>query len=258
MTLTITSSTRQPATSKSAGIVPRTPVFLRRTPGTAWPSHLGSPSVSHSDVPACWKEQLGRPASLGTLCPVHAPCTALLPHCSFTQICSCGTRRRGICSLGFDGCPARPAGARAGPDRVRCRERRCPRRVPAGPGREHRKFGAIAEYYPYVGASLVATLAHFNGPAWTPELATDWKAAYDPVAQVMISAAAEDAGIRPACWEVTGASPTNCACSTSPRSSGSPPPSRCTTCRASPSAWSHRSGRGSGASSRPRTCHAMT
>ena len=35
-------------------------------------------------------------------------------------------------------------------------------------GREHRKFGAIAEYYPYVGASLVATLAHFNGPAWTP------------------------------------------------------------------------------------------
>jgi len=47
-----------------------------------------------------------------------------------------------------------------------------------GLGREHRKFGAIAEYYPYVGASLVATLAHFNGPAWTPELAADWKAAY--------------------------------------------------------------------------------
>ena len=71
-----------------------------------------------------------------------------------------------------------------------------------GLGREHRKFGAIAEYYPYVGVSLVATLAHFNGPAWTPELAADWKAAYDLVAQVMIGAAAEDAGTRPAFWEV--------------------------------------------------------
>jgi len=70
-------------------------------------------------------------------------------------------------------------------------------------GREHRKFGAIAEHYPHVGASLLATLAHFNGPAWTPELATDWKAAYDLVAQVMTGAAAEDAGVRPACWEAT-------------------------------------------------------
>ena len=72
-----------------------------------------------------------------------------------------------------------------------------------GLGREHRKFGAIAGYYPYVGVSLVATLAHFNGPAWTPELAADWKAAYDLVAQVMIGATAEDAGIRPAFWEAT-------------------------------------------------------
>jgi hemoglobin-like flavoprotein len=70
-------------------------------------------------------------------------------------------------------------------------------------GREHRKFGAIAEYYPHVGASLLATLAHFNGPAWTPELATDWKAAHDLVAQVMMEAAAEDAAARPAFWEAT-------------------------------------------------------
>jgi len=54
-----------------------------------------------------------------------------------------------------------------------------------------------------VGASLVATLAHFNGPAWTPELAADWSAAYGRVAQVMIEAAAEDAGRGPACWEAT-------------------------------------------------------
>jgi NAD(P)H-flavin reductase/hemoglobin-like flavoprotein len=70
-------------------------------------------------------------------------------------------------------------------------------------GREHRKFGAIAEHYPAVGASLLATLAHFNGPAWTPELAAGWKTAYGLVAQVMIEAAAEDAGKRPACWKAT-------------------------------------------------------
>jgi NAD(P)H-flavin reductase/hemoglobin-like flavoprotein len=70
-------------------------------------------------------------------------------------------------------------------------------------GREHRKFGAITEHYPAVGASLLTTLAHFNGPAWTPEVAADWKAAYELVAQVMIEAAAEDAGRRPACWDAT-------------------------------------------------------
>jgi NAD(P)H-flavin reductase/hemoglobin-like flavoprotein len=70
-------------------------------------------------------------------------------------------------------------------------------------GREHRKFGAITDHYPAVGASLLTTLAHFNGRAWTPELAADWKAAYELVAQVMIEAAAEDARRRPACWDAT-------------------------------------------------------
>ena len=70
-------------------------------------------------------------------------------------------------------------------------------------GREHRKFGAVADHYPAVGASLLATLAHFNGPAWTPELATDWQTAYELVAQVMIEAAADDATVRPAFWEGT-------------------------------------------------------
>jgi NAD(P)H-flavin reductase/hemoglobin-like flavoprotein len=72
-----------------------------------------------------------------------------------------------------------------------------------GLGREHRKFGTIVEHYPYVEASLLATLAHFNGPAWTPELAAGWKAAYERVAEVMIAAAAGDAVVRPAFWEGT-------------------------------------------------------
>jgi hemoglobin-like flavoprotein len=123
-------------------------------------------------------------------------------------------------------------------------------------GREHRKFGAIAEYYPYVGASLVATVAHFNGPAWTPELAADWKAAYDLIAQVMTGAAAEDAGARPAFWEATVVAHELRRFDLATFRVATP--SRCLTCPASPSAWSHRSGRGSGASTRRRTCHAMT
>jgi NAD(P)H-flavin reductase len=70
-------------------------------------------------------------------------------------------------------------------------------------GCEHRKFGAITEHYPAVCTSLLAMLAHFNGPDWTPALAADWKAAYERVAQVMIEAAAEDAGFRPPFWEGT-------------------------------------------------------
>lgn len=71
-----------------------------------------------------------------------------------------------------------------------------------GLGRDHRKFGALAEHYPAVGASLLATLAHFNGPAWSQELARDWTEAYGVIATVMTEAAARDeAGDNPAWWD---------------------------------------------------------
>jgi NAD(P)H-flavin reductase/hemoglobin-like flavoprotein len=70
-------------------------------------------------------------------------------------------------------------------------------------GRDHRKFGAIAEHFPAVGTSLLATLAYFSQDAWTPELAADWEAAYGIVADVMIGAAEEDAKTHPAVWEAT-------------------------------------------------------
>ena len=41
-------------------------------------------------------------------------------------------------------------------------------------GRDHRKFGVVAEHYPAVGQALLATLEHFSGPEWTEELAHDW------------------------------------------------------------------------------------
>jgi NAD(P)H-flavin reductase/hemoglobin-like flavoprotein len=66
-------------------------------------------------------------------------------------------------------------------------------------GRDHRKFGTVAAHYPAVGASLLATLEHFDDE-WTPELAKSWSEAYDVVATVMI-AAAEEAAEQPAWWD---------------------------------------------------------
>ena len=65
-------------------------------------------------------------------------------------------------------------------------------------GRDHRKFGTVAEHYPAVGASLLATLEHFDDH-WTPQLAQDWTTAYELVAEVMVEAA-EAASAEPAWW----------------------------------------------------------
>nr|WP_204331750.1 globin domain-containing protein [Geodermatophilus sabuli] len=66
-------------------------------------------------------------------------------------------------------------------------------------GRDHRKFGTVAEHYPAVGASLLATLQHFDD-GWNAQLAHDWTAAYQLVAKVMIEAA-DEAADQPAWWE---------------------------------------------------------
>jgi NAD(P)H-flavin reductase/hemoglobin-like flavoprotein len=69
-----------------------------------------------------------------------------------------------------------------------------------GLGRDHRKFGAVPEHYEAVGASLLATLEYFSGPSWTPELKSDWAAAYDLIGSVMIAAARADEELRPPWW----------------------------------------------------------
>ncbi|URM99889.1 globin domain-containing protein [Actinomadura madurae] len=58
-------------------------------------------------------------------------------------------------------------------------------------GRRHHGFGVVADHYAPVGASLLATLAYFSGPAWSEDLERDWAAAYGLVAKVMSEAAAE-------------------------------------------------------------------
>ena len=72
-----------------------------------------------------------------------------------------------------------------------------------GLGRDHRKFGVVAEHYDAIGASLLATLEHFSGPAWTPELAADWRAAYQLIGSVMSAAASADEQLRPPWWRGT-------------------------------------------------------
>ncbi|MQA34448.1 globin domain-containing protein [Modestobacter roseus] len=66
-------------------------------------------------------------------------------------------------------------------------------------GRDHRKFGAVAAHYPAVGASLLATLEHFDDE-WDEALAADWTAAYQLIAQVMLEAA-DEADDQPPWWE---------------------------------------------------------
>ena len=61
-----------------------------------------------------------------------------------------------------------------------------------GLGRDHRKFGVVVAHYGAVGDSLLATLEHFSGPAWTPGLAADWKTAYELIGSVMTTAARAD------------------------------------------------------------------
>lgn len=55
-------------------------------------------------------------------------------------------------------------------------------------GRRHIRYGVAPEYYAEVGSSLLATLEHFSGPAWSEELRQDWAAAYGLVSQVMVEA----------------------------------------------------------------------
>lgn len=68
-------------------------------------------------------------------------------------------------------------------------------------GRDHRRFGVIADHYHAVGASLLATLRHFLGPAWTDQLAADWAAAYGIIAKVMVQAAEAASADSPAWWD---------------------------------------------------------
>ena len=55
--------------------------------------------------------------------------------------------------------------------------------------KRHVAYGAKAEHYPVVGATLLWTLEKGLGVAWTPELATAWTDVYGVLSGYMISEA---------------------------------------------------------------------
>lgn len=55
-------------------------------------------------------------------------------------------------------------------------------------GRRHVGYGAVAEHYPAVGASLIATLQHFAGDGWTPAVEESWTAVYGVISSTMVEA----------------------------------------------------------------------
>ena len=65
-------------------------------------------------------------------------------------------------------------------------------------GRDHRKFGVGPRHYDAVGAALLASVAEFAGPAWTPEVEKAWTDAYTTVTGAMRTAARAERG--PATW----------------------------------------------------------
>src|SRR5262245_30106170 len=67
-------------------------------------------------------------------------------------------------------------------------------------GRDHRKYGVVAEHYTAVGNALVATIRRFAAEVWTNEVEAAWVAAYTAAADMMIGSADADAGVSPAWW----------------------------------------------------------
>lgn len=55
--------------------------------------------------------------------------------------------------------------------------------------KRHVVYGAEPSHYPVVGGALLWTLEKGLGPAWNPELATAWTAAYTTLADFMIAEA---------------------------------------------------------------------
>jgi NAD(P)H-flavin reductase/hemoglobin-like flavoprotein len=65
-------------------------------------------------------------------------------------------------------------------------------------GRDHRKFGVVAQHYEAVGEALLTAIATTAGPAWTPAVRDAWTDAYAAVSRAMRTAAQAERG--PASW----------------------------------------------------------
>ncbi|MFB6890910.1 globin domain-containing protein [Kitasatospora sp. NPDC056327] len=52
-------------------------------------------------------------------------------------------------------------------------------------GARHAGYGALVDHFPAVGESLLATLAHHAGDAWTEETEASWTALYGVISDTM-------------------------------------------------------------------------
>jgi NAD(P)H-flavin reductase/hemoglobin-like flavoprotein len=68
-------------------------------------------------------------------------------------------------------------------------------------GRDHRKFGVIANHYEAVGMALLAAVKQHAKAAWTDEVERAWAEAYTIMARAMLDAANGEEG--PAWWNGT-------------------------------------------------------
>jgi NAD(P)H-flavin reductase len=68
-------------------------------------------------------------------------------------------------------------------------------------GRDHRKFGVVDEYYSAFGGALIVALRKVLGQDWTARYEAAWIEAYQTVAHIMASGAAEDAVLSPPWWD---------------------------------------------------------
>jgi NAD(P)H-flavin reductase/hemoglobin-like flavoprotein len=65
-------------------------------------------------------------------------------------------------------------------------------------GRDHRKFGVLAEHYAAVGHALIYALGEHAGDAWGPQAHEAWTEAYEDLSTAMRTAAEAERG--PASW----------------------------------------------------------
>jgi hemoglobin-like flavoprotein len=57
-------------------------------------------------------------------------------------------------------------------------------------GRQHAlDYNVTAEMYPWVGESLIATLAEIAGPDWTPDMEAAWAEAFGAISGLMLAGA---------------------------------------------------------------------
>ncbi|MER7167182.1 globin domain-containing protein [Micromonospora sp. NPDC000207] len=70
-----------------------------------------------------------------------------------------------------------------------------------GEDRQGRMVHLAERHYMWVGQALLGTLEHFLGPRWTPALKAEWSAAYEAVAKMMLTGAAESERSAPPYWE---------------------------------------------------------